>query len=683
MNADDGINYFLRVIKSLAFQIISCLIIIGWIFPFFLVAGKPISNIVGSPSEYIWVFLLLCLLLPLISSSKVMNYDVKPRAYLIIVGCLLGVYFIFSVWAAYNANQGLYSDFNTMWETARSMAENGMFTPYSPQTERPIVFLLPLALTFGGSQNVFEIFNILLIVSSFLMVALIVRRHTQKFSGLLLVVLLMLSPEIFVSIYIPTHDLYGSFLLVLGIFVCYLWVEASENRNWLRLSFLSIALYIVLLGLEVQRGLLIPIIMAIVLLFIFAQSEDKPRVKIPEVVFFIIVTFSVFYTKSILIKNQVLYDRSSPSITYNTFSRFCNSHSESNGTFAGCRAFHSSFGKNLSFEEKQDLWKAWAVLDLFGDPIHRVENYADRIKRLTALGTQKNWYIKNLKARIKGFKSKVTYWYNVFNLYFVALFGVLGVYIGLNFFRKSQLPNSTKFCMFFGVSMVGLLGLFGENQPRYLYPLYFTTIIAGAGIIGSASSQQNGIVFVRDLRGLSTPRPQAIAILILLLLTLSLLTFGKSIAKSIVGGQFVTAADWTVDCKNYSRCDLKNEARGLRGVAGLSLRHPSPLVDNGQVIASAVVNAHSDQATGLIFIRTPYVGADKNIGSFELEVYVDQGKVASLSLDNTDEFVPVRFQLGAAGQKVIRVVSKSNVTYSAASWSRASRFEIFSLTIWE
>lgn len=657
-------------------------VILGLLLPFISSVSSFSNSLFNVFKEEFYftitLFGTVYLLIKLISQSKI-----SERGFLLSLTAITAVSFLARFIFALNYDQTLVSDFNTMWNRAIDIVENGWSSPYSPQTERPIAVFFPLVATFGSSAMVFKSFNVVAVTIQNILIALLCKKWFSNNAGIMAIFFLSLIPEFYFASLIPTHDIPGSLFLVIYIFVQFHFLDNYNLSGSFRKYALILLLCVSGLILEIQRNLFFLVCLSsLVYLFIellLRFKESKGEIKLRQYIVVIIVPFVfVSLSKNLLIDNKILYDRNSESVIYNTFSSFCNTHSFSQGSYAACREFYNNYARDLEIEDVKHYTKAIMLSDIFYNHRERVENYLHRVNRLTQLGTQAGFYYGRLKNIDKREQIRINRLFSEINNVFVAVFSLIMVFALMSYVvsQKAKAESHVKFL--FPVLLTGfsilIFGLMSENQPRYLFfcwPMWAILLVS---------------FFHKDSeRGINTLKffiiDRTSLIVFGIIVSLVVLIFSVSMKNSdykLVDMSTPTKISCTQHfdqslCQN-NIIQVDNDFSD-KYYSTLRLQHTEGLYKNGAVKALYRVLVNDDYPHRVsLYVQSPYVRTGGNIGYFDVNIYVNGELRKTLHIAKTDENVFVSIDdVVPLNQTIdIEFEVRSNVNTKTASWRRAS-----------
>jgi len=582
----------------------------------------------------------------------------------------------------------LVSDFKTMWEYAVEMYQSGRFIPPNRlQVERPLASLVPLVFFFGDSPVVYKLSNIVFIMLTSVMVTDLIRRTVSHEAALLLFIMLMFVPEIYFASLITSHDLTGSFYVVLYLYLTYMVCNRYMNeklRLWRVICILPIIGFVGLL-LDVQRNIYNPLVMAVmitVLLLWQFQKESIPSKKIIVIAAIIIVPFlfeniaeSTLRAKSILVN----WKDSSLFIKHVNKIRFM--HTYSNGTGANSLRLWNDYAKGFDKEEDiVDFAKSLILSDFYYNYAERPQNYLMRSERLFRLGTQWTFHTKQVEG-LSGYRKKKFNAFNKFwNTTFVTLYLLL-LLISTAYFAFSKHNKSKSFIYFSAIFMsiitIALL-LISENQPRYLFIGWFfwSTIIVWFideiftkktlredSSVGSLFTWRGMAVFTLLVVFVFVLARSALGTTDLLFIDMSKwndLQCAESITEKECLESLLTF-DETLDDKKYST---------------LVMMLPRPPHSNDFVRNEKRIEANDNKKYTLgMYVMSPYFRKDGISGYFDVNIYVNGELRETMNIADSEKFRYVRVSniIPINGAVTVSLEIKSNADYKAISWQNASK----------
>ncbi len=385
------------------------------------------------------------------------------------------------------------SDFGTMWSIAGQTRENGLFElrAETPMARRIVPYLLPLVKLFGTSPYVYKVANVIAFALSAWMVFVLARRWFGERSARAALILLIGVPETFFANVIPSHDIPGVLYLLLGLLLIDTLIS-SENLSFWKSLGLSIALGIVALLFDVQRSTAVFLLISMIAVAIISAEKVLIKSELPfreictkwraTIVFWSVFIFIIpvcihHFGYIALLDTGVLADSRSAHNNKKVPWFLANSDSWGDGTWGYA---HRTY--YLYYEGMPSAPKAWdgksqakILSDIYYNPQERIVNFIRKARRLYSLGTQGNFYyvdkIIQPTSLLKGdvIRRVLNAWTRVYtSLFLTALIAACFFFSISKMSPSRHLPS-----IVFVTSLSLVLLLFGENQPRYLYPIWF------------------------------------------------------------------------------------------------------------------------------------------------------------------------------------------------------------------
>ena len=352
-------------------------------------------------------------------------------------------------------------DFRQMWEFALRFAD-------SPATVRPRVieelralpYLTPLAILGRGRVEVVQVANCILLALTAWLAFRLAERHLGIAAATLGLGLVAVAPEPTLAAEVLTHDVPGTFFLVVALFL----LDALDGRavsgRRVRQAGLAIALGLVLLVLTLLRGST-PFVLAGAALVALRGGAG-------------LVT-RVFMMVILPLLTHVLASRALDGALGMSTGRALERHrwvwmaayanSTSSGTFPDLANLWPYF-RQMSTTELRGHAKSVAASDLADRAISRPPNYVRRVGELHRLGLQLWLYLPSPESPVRTRVLRpIVAGMRLFML--AALLAGLGMLLSAREGGRYLLPLLTL------STLVVSLGLLGESQPRYLFPYWF------------------------------------------------------------------------------------------------------------------------------------------------------------------------------------------------------------------
>ena len=603
--------------------------------------------------------------------------------YLMVLAGLAAVTFFLRWKFVTSFDQAYISDFETMWARAVEVAESGRWSPpVSPQTERPLASLVPLAWLFGESDLVFKAFNITAITLQNLVFAGIAAHWFSRHAGILCFLLLSLVPESYFASLIPSHDIAGSLYLslYLALYLCTVF-PAGRTRWWTLLLKLAGLVAIGLL-LDIQRELHAAFTVGALAFFLFTAATLADRWKLRPLALrtslaIIIPFFAVASVKATLTANDILYDRHAPEIAWNSLGPFCYFHAFSNGNYNTCREFYDRYAEPMEYADRVYYGRALAVSDLYYNIASRPENYLQRLASLVRFGTQGYFYYGRLHGVSKQEQLELNLDFAVLNRLFNVIFSLAALLAAgfLTFSRKVRTSiNPVVYLPVIVFSVITLaLALISESQPRYLFFAPLLLALPIVGIVDSRGSTAANTDPVRFNPSLFVSVP------VLLLLIAGAFHFGARHSGLLL----VDMRRANLECSTHydSLCSgaivAPAESDNGKNWARLALRHPDPggVYAGGWVRAGYRLPVEPSRNYALtLYVQSPYLSSDRKTGSIEINIYAGGRLLKTLSVGDTqdDRFVRIDNLSTPEDRLEITLEILTHVGYRNPSWQQAT-----------
>lgn len=432
-------------------------------------------------------------------------------AYLVAVAALHGTYLDW-------VRPELQSDFRDMWAYAQAfVVSDGLPTPLRFEAQRALPVWTPLVALFGASPWVYKVANVFFLVAASLLFYDLARRWFGHAVGQALLLLFALGPEPYFAAATTSHDVSGLFFCACAFWLAAsLWERIDRKSHWAVLVGTAIALAGVLGLLQVQRGVssfLLLAMTAVVIADAWTSGVAKWRTAVLRLVLLLVIPYALMTAglSGLSARGVLLSEDFQEEFFGRSFASF--SGSLSPGTFQSHGPFRLHFLRPLDLDELADLGRHLFLSDLYYNaPEHRPTNVLERAKRLFALGSQEHHYYEVLSGDSPLSSEQVAPALRVLNDVAVLWFSVMGAIAAAGFALVLRPPwISALPIVYLGGLIAGLL-LFGENQPRYLFPIWLVlpamiavafsrlgsewTTLGAVGVARAAGSRAIGALLV-------------------------------------------------------------------------------------------------------------------------------------------------------------------------------------------
>jgi len=601
------------------------------------------------------------------------------------------------------------SDFARYWKVANEMANADHYVVRTVYQQRALPFLVPLVELFGDAPAALKLANILVLALVQLAGYDVLRRCHGHQAAQCFTFLWIGAPEPLFSLTIPSHD-----LVAMGILAGIVWtlvlavhprkVDSQTDRGaraWL-LAALPIATLLAVL--ELQRGIGL---IALASLLAVAVAGALVSRRFPWVLRESAGQASRLLAIALLclpLYAACMWGASKSGLTMSeqvaeiSVLRYTTAHvsSLSDGSYAWFLPFNAAFTSayDQDPERLQDLRNSLALSDFVEDPAGRIGNASDRLRNLYRLGGSSFFYMAGFVERAPIAVRSLQLYNNTFALGF-ALLALLAV--GALMSRPGLPLLGAGYLLVLASAVTIVLSLSAENQPRYLYLVWFVgSVVIAAGL----SRPSVGTDVPLAARGM------ALRVGGLLLQTALIVSAGTIVAWFVTrtfyddgSGRMLShwnlsadpapendgLATWRESLRNPPSDVLRSAGTKYRpeprpfGPLALTLALPAnPNVGDEARATRTVCTTGNGRDDLSFFVYTPYKRLSRS-GAFELQVMVD-GKVSwRLALPHAEKPMPFEirnaFPRGRCSE--LTFVLLSHVTEDRASWQRASRVEIY------
>jgi hypothetical protein len=377
--------------------------------------------------------------------------------------------------------------------------------------------------------------------------------------------------------------------------------------------------------------------------------------------------------------------------------RYTTAHASSlsNGSYAWMVPFHGTFAESFVDDPDRgaDFRRSLVLSDFLEDPLGRATNAATRLKHLYLLGGSFYFYTAGYADRHPESTRVIRSYVNAFAFLF-ALGALLAI---ANLLIRPRVPVMAFLLLLLAAAVTLSLVLLAENQPRYLYLIWFVgAATIGIGFARSRPRGQPGLppsgVFKRT---------GAVLLQTILVLSVGLAVAWSSTAPWFDEGSGRIISGWEIapwpalspaedlswrSSLDNAPSDVLADAHSRYGLPAkqfgrlaLTVSLPRNPVAGDRVEASRIVCPGGTTRDDLaFFVYTPYKHLRRR-GSFSLDVSVDGDRRWSLPLPYATKAVPVEIPNLVPPGKCSRLTFtlRSNLTNDRASWKRASRVEIY------
>jgi hypothetical protein len=672
--------------KLLFTNSIALLIILGTILPLFISLGTVFNklNILLFRETYLLLYIIVGLygiykLTRLFYSVRISN-----RNLYITIGILSVIFVFLKYQYVVSFDQELLSDFKSMWNFALRTNYLGEFIPPDkPQFQRPLVSLVPLVYLFGNSTMVFKIANLVFIFSSALIIVYLVSKMISNHAAILSFIIIMLVPELYFASIIPTHDIPGTFYLILYLFIAYKIDVKKSFRSKKNILYVVCLIFFGLL-LEIQRHLFFVLLVSLAIAFVlsFILSNSNLKGLLYKLLLIIIIPFigeqAIF---SLLEDNEVLVtnEKMVKAIKYGR--PLIHTHTFSDGSYGLGDRFYQNYVEVLDSDKDLQFFKTSLVLsDLYYNIKERPMNYVRRSKFLYSLGSQSGFYYTKLKNVETTEQEEITKSLNKLNTVFTSFFLItlLSTSTFFMFYRKVA-PQWPIYAALIFMSIISMaLLLVGESQPRYLFMGWFLWPI----IIVWGIDRMLGKSIILPTKGVGTllwSEKGVLGVIVLLIILYYFFVLGFKNSKY----RMIDMSIWDeIECSqnispqkcNMAIIDFDNNMEDKK-YSTLMLKLPQHPKKNDFVRVSKVLEAESEGNYVLsAYVMSPYFRKDGGRGYFNVNIYINDELKKTLYIADSKKYRFLKFNSIEPVNSKVKVSLEifSHVSQNLDSWEWAS-----------
>ncbi len=601
------------------------------------------------------------------------------------------------------------SDFARYWRIANEMANADHYVVRTVYQQRALPYLVPLVELFGNAPAALKLANIAVLGFVQLAGYDVLRRCHGHQAAQCFTLLWIGAPEPLFSLTIPSHDLVamgilGGIVWLLALAIHPLGTVARKyGKTWAWL--LAAPPTAVLLALlELQRGIGLIALASLVAVavsgvLVSRRFPDVLRESASQVARLLAIALLCVPLYATCMWGASRSGLTMPDqVAEVSVLRYTTAHvsSLSDGSYAWFLPFNAAFTSSYKEdpERLEDLRTSLAISDFIEDPAGRMDNASNRLRNLYRLGGSSYFYMAGFAEQSSMEVRALRRYNDVFALGF-ALLALLALSALVS---RPGLPLLGAGLLLVLVSAVTIvLALAAENQPRYLYIVWFV----GAMAIAAGLARASGGSDIPMTTGRTTLRAGS-ALLQTTLIVGACTAMAWLVARAFyddASGRMLSHWSLTADPAPSSdglaawRESLRDPpsdvllSAGTRyrprprafGPLSLTLALPANPHEGDQVRASRTVCTTGNGRDDLsFFVYTPYKKLSRS-GAFELQVAVDAKVAWRLALPHAEKPVPfeVRNALPRGRCSELTFILLSNVTQDRASWQRASRVEIY------
>lgn len=584
------------------------------------------------------------------------------------------------------------SDFKGMWLHAVDMVASGNYTVRSIYNERALPVLVPAILLFGPNPAVVPFVNVLFLLGIQLAGYDLARRVAGHRAAQGFAVLWIGAMEPILALPITSHDIWGLFFLVLflwGFRVTFDRLVAGQlsttRYKWI-IAACVVGLAITLTLLDMQRELAPFVILGFGLAgLLLALKGVAGQVRLRPALLLAAGVFLLFggITTGLKLGGHMLTSAQGETLAQIRIGAY--GSSLSNGNYGQGQVIQKTFFNPVDEQARRDLVKAIPLSDLALQPVARIGNIVHRAQRQALLGSQTYFYQTDAKTE-SAWLLPLTRAYNV--CYSIVL-AALSLWLILPLLRRlDSLDGLVQLSLL--STLVGLLLLVGESQPRYIFPLWFILPQLVAFALALRQPITDDRLPVTSVWGWDITRGVLLLLAVYLLLALTARwVYDESRGRVLSGWQSALHGalqpppeNWFTMNQGLSAAKIKRDANDPRagGFGDLALVMKMPTsVEAGGTTSVGKTLCVGDERRALGFFYYMPVQNPKAKGAFTLEVSIDDRRRWSIQSPGNAAITYVRIPdilpAGTCGN--LKVNLRANRTISSAPWINASQADLY------
>ncbi len=407
------------------------------------------------------------------------------RAGLIAIGVCFALVLAIQIFILANHRVEPVSDFRTQWNAAIEYAENGLGIIDRPQTQRAIPFYYPLILLFGKSPTVYLVSNAVLTSLTFLMSVWIARRSFGWPAAAKTAMLLLFAFEPVFANTFPSHDIFGSFGVVL--FLCLLVeievIVSRVGRSAVAIG-LALMMSLAITWVEWQRTMGLFCIAALLFYGLAAVVQRAPRARLRIAIVIGVITLSTL--QSCGLKSCGLVATPPPKDPVSTeMNLLVFGTDEGDAQFADWLR-NSRMAEALESDQVARLGKLEVVETLRRAPGKKYENFLDRELSYLRTGKDTGWYLTIQSPRWLS-ENQIRAIYQVAMKWTPSIWWAIAILmVTAAMFRREVLFDVRTAPLILIGSFMAVMGLFGEIQSRYaMFMVFLWPIYAGSPFVAN------------------------------------------------------------------------------------------------------------------------------------------------------------------------------------------------------
>jgi hypothetical protein len=357
----------------------------------------------------------------------------------------------------------------------------------------------------------------------------------------------------------------------------------------------------------------------------------------------------------------------------------------SNGGYGQGQVIQKTFFNQVDGDARQDLVNAIPLSDLSLQPIARLGNIAYRAPGQALLGSQTFFY----QAQAKTKSAWLLPLSGAYNVCYSILIAMLSLWLIVPLLRRlGTLDGLAQLGLL--STLVGVLLLVGESQPRYVFPVWFIL----PQLIAFAMATRPGIageqIPATSVWGWDMTRGTLLLLVAYFMLSFAMRwVYGESHGRvlsgwqpSLQGAMEEPPPSWFKASQKLSATRIKREGNDQRstgfGRLALVMKIPVKIQPGGSTSAEKALCVGPDRRALDFFYYMPYQNPAAK-GAFTLEVLVDGKQRWTTPLPGTSKVEHVRLAdvLPADTCGTLKLNLRANRGLASASWINASQTDLY------
>jgi len=566
------------------------------------------------------------------------------------------------------------SDFQHMWNIAGQMSAQGRLIPNDIYEQRVLPILLPLVYVFGNNPVVVPIANSCFLIGIMLIGYSILQKTHDHYVAQIFTILWMACAEPLFALKIPTHDLWGLFIIAcIFLVIVIFFYDARKSLPFILAMGVIAGLLCIILDIQRELGALV-IVAWIVALAIYAIKHKSDQRCISRHVSYwamLAVACVVFFSGNTVLKHAQLIVNSD-SLNYLKYLRLASlSPGFSPGSYAYANEFGNGLLKDLPLRAQKEMASSLMLSDFIVQPEFRISGIIYKTNQMAYLGGQHYFYQNGMEIQAPVLLKNIVNYNKIISIIICFL-----LLIKLKSALKKDDSISTIFSLSVLCILIGALTTVGEAQSRYLFPFWFfsAVIIASQYRVSEVTEGFDFRLKFYLKMGSAT-----------ILLGAAFLWLLSSIAYKPEDGRVLSPFSLRVENEllpSYSPpLQLDKNAYSGRstgiGKLGFTLMSPYPTEAPVQISASQELCVKDKTAFRFGYVM-PYVNSQAD-GAFQLNVYFSGREVWTQRLPGDGKIKNVVVEHIASentcGKLEFTLSSKDRIFDK--SWVQASRTEIY------